>query len=339
KWETGASLPDITQIPALANIFDTSADVLLGIDLTAKEKRVQEIYDEADALYKNGFHNAAAAEVLRAGLKEFPNSHKLMSGLMTRLWMERENDKPEPVRDEMTQEVIRLGEKILAESTDDECRHNAIQILCFVYPEPEVGQREKAVALAEKMPDTLLSRQHLMSHIYNTGDKGAALREDLIFSNISNIITTMRINFYPHDDGSPRYTAEESITIERKILALIDLMFEDGNYGYFRGIAADEYREMAASYSRHGDNAAAIDNLKLAAEHFIKSDEQDERPNEQYTSLLFRGKEIGVPIYNMPYNNAQYLLTEMEKTDFDALRGSAEFREIQEELKKHAKLR
>ena len=40
KWETDLSLPDITLIPMLANIFDVSADVLLGIDvINRKENR------------------------------------------------------------------------------------------------------------------------------------------------------------------------------------------------------------------------------------------------------------------------------------------------------------
>ena len=32
KWERGESYPDITLLPALANIFETSIDLLLGMD-------------------------------------------------------------------------------------------------------------------------------------------------------------------------------------------------------------------------------------------------------------------------------------------------------------------
>lgn len=33
KWERGESYPDITLLPALANIFETSIDLLVGIFL------------------------------------------------------------------------------------------------------------------------------------------------------------------------------------------------------------------------------------------------------------------------------------------------------------------
>ena len=32
KWERGESYPDITLLPALANIFETSIDLLVGMD-------------------------------------------------------------------------------------------------------------------------------------------------------------------------------------------------------------------------------------------------------------------------------------------------------------------
>lgn len=40
KWERGESYPDITFLPALANIFETSIDLLIGMDtIRAEETR------------------------------------------------------------------------------------------------------------------------------------------------------------------------------------------------------------------------------------------------------------------------------------------------------------
>ena len=39
RWETGSALPDITQVPALANLFNCSADILLGVDVYVSCKR------------------------------------------------------------------------------------------------------------------------------------------------------------------------------------------------------------------------------------------------------------------------------------------------------------
>lgn len=40
KWECGESYPDITLLPALANIFETSIDLLVGMDAIRLKKHI-----------------------------------------------------------------------------------------------------------------------------------------------------------------------------------------------------------------------------------------------------------------------------------------------------------
>ena len=54
KWETGASLPDITLFPLLANFFDVTTDELLGVDLAKKQAKVDEIIEEFHRLSNLG---------------------------------------------------------------------------------------------------------------------------------------------------------------------------------------------------------------------------------------------------------------------------------------------
>lgn len=167
KWENGLSYPDITLIPVLANIFETSADVLLGIELEAKEKVIKEYIDRGDKYLYTGYHQKAA-EVFREGLRVYPDSFSLMNGLMTCMWKERNLQDSKEKKCEISKEVISLGEKILTRCTDDSVRHNAIQILCTTYP--DVGETEKAVELAKKMPSLYLTSEVLLGNIY-TGTK------------------------------------------------------------------------------------------------------------------------------------------------------------------------
>ena len=39
QWECDKTAPDISNLPVLANIFEVSADVLLGIDLEKSKKQ------------------------------------------------------------------------------------------------------------------------------------------------------------------------------------------------------------------------------------------------------------------------------------------------------------
>ncbi|MCL1794670.1 MAG: helix-turn-helix domain-containing protein [Oscillospiraceae bacterium] len=117
KWETNLSLPDITLIPMLANIFDVSADVLLGIDLKNKEKQIDDIIFRANGYSKKN-NREEAVSILREGLKKYPNSYKIMECLMISLEIIK-HGKPTEEALILTNEIIKLGEKILAECTED----------------------------------------------------------------------------------------------------------------------------------------------------------------------------------------------------------------------------
>ena len=47
KWERGESYPDITLLPALANIFETSIDLLVGTDSIRAEATRYNIHKKA----------------------------------------------------------------------------------------------------------------------------------------------------------------------------------------------------------------------------------------------------------------------------------------------------
>ena len=80
RWEINSTLPDITLIPMLANIFDVTTDMLLGVDIDAKEKRIEAIKKEAENCTCKKQYDEAE-RLLRAALKEYPNSYILMDKL------------------------------------------------------------------------------------------------------------------------------------------------------------------------------------------------------------------------------------------------------------------
>ena len=49
KWERGESYPDITFLPTLANIFETSVDLLIGMDTIRAEEARFSIHEKAVA--------------------------------------------------------------------------------------------------------------------------------------------------------------------------------------------------------------------------------------------------------------------------------------------------
>ena len=59
KWERGESYPDITFLPALANIFETSIDLLIGMDTIRAEETRFSIHKKAVAYQQCGDYDLA----------------------------------------------------------------------------------------------------------------------------------------------------------------------------------------------------------------------------------------------------------------------------------------
>jgi transcriptional regulator with XRE-family HTH domain len=68
KWERGESYPDMSLLPALANIFDTSIDALIGMDNIRSEETRLRIHGSATEFQRNGDY-AAAEKVYRDALR------------------------------------------------------------------------------------------------------------------------------------------------------------------------------------------------------------------------------------------------------------------------------
>jgi len=340
KWETNLSLPDISLLPMLANIFDTSADVLLGIDITAKDKRIQEILDHAMQYDSKGYKEKSA-EILRAGLKEYPNSFRIMALLIHSVWSfsnysENNYETPEArenERAELRKEVIYLGEKILAECNDTEHRETAIQLLCYTYP--TIGEAEKAEKLALTLSG--LNPSDLLVNIYS-GEKRFKYKQDCIQNFLTNLLLHMDTNNGTLDDGSRPYTPEECIIIAKKEIAIIEIIFEDGNYGYYQQWIAWRYKDIANSYAQIGDYENALKYLQSGADAAIKSD-LEFNPEKEYTALLFKGKKVGKVYHNVTGNDSMEQLDLMKYKVFDPIRDNPEFIAIEEKLKQYAKKR
>ena len=84
KWETGATAPDISTIPLLANYFGVSIDELFDYHVWENEKQVDEICRRAYACRYND--PVGAEEILREGLKRFPGNENLLTVLVYTLW-------------------------------------------------------------------------------------------------------------------------------------------------------------------------------------------------------------------------------------------------------------
>ena len=145
KWERAECYPDITFLPALANIFETSVDMLLGMDIIRDEQTLHNIHKSATEYQRNG-DNASAENVYRDALKIYPNDAGMLLGLAGVLAL---SEKPD--------EAITLMERGLPQCEIEKQKATTRAALCFLYLKS--GDKDKAEKLALQLPHTRESRE------------------------------------------------------------------------------------------------------------------------------------------------------------------------------------
>lgn len=331
QWECGKTMPDISQLPILANLFEVTTDYLLGVDINEKDKKVNDIVETAEKQWSKGL-DAKGADILREGLKAYPNNPKIMLDLMSCLWRVRNYPENKEKRDTLTQETIDLGEKILEISTDTEIRNSATQLLCYTYP--DANQINKAVELANKMPNRYVTCEQLLKHIYK-GDRRFDLIRDDLCALISDLCHDMLYNCAPLDDGSRPYSAKERVIIHKKYIDIMNIIFEDGNLGFFREMFALANLNTAIHCMLVDDCTQAISYLKTATKQAIIYD-TEYNPDDEYTCILLKGMKFGGVLRNTNENVCKRILEEIHDSAFDKVRNTDKFISIINELEKYA---
>jgi len=145
KWERGESYPDITFLPALANIFETSVDLLIGMDAIRAEETRYNIHKAAVEYQKNGEYDKAE-KTYREALLIYPNMPGMILGLAGTLALKGD-----------TAEAIELIERGLPLSANEKQKATLRAALCFLYL--KAGREDKAGRLASELPHTRESRE------------------------------------------------------------------------------------------------------------------------------------------------------------------------------------
>lgn len=138
KWERGECFPDITFLPALANILETSIDLLIGMDTIRAEQTRYRIHCKAMDFQKAGDY-LSAEKVYRDALLIYPNKPGMILGLAGALALQGKSE-----------EAIELIERGLPLSINEKQKATMRATLCFLYL--KCGRADRANALAAELP-------------------------------------------------------------------------------------------------------------------------------------------------------------------------------------------
>ena len=332
QWEIGKTMPDITFIPLLCNVFGVSADELLDIDVSKKKSEIQDIRAEASRYYSRGFVKEGKM-LLEKGMSKFPNNFALMCDYMHVLELERRELSKENAH-KISETIIWLGEKIVAECEEYDIRASAIQKLCIVYS--DLGKEERAIELANKMPRSAISRESLLSLIY----KGDKLRElsinNLLYTHIQTMSNDIKHN-YRMDSGDWLYSPGEMVILRKKHIDFIKLLFEKEDYGFYNEALSDSYKRLALDCAESKDKEKTLYYIENAAKHAINFVEYIDCGELKYSSILFKGQIEKSSVHlDHKFNNVYHLLEYFKDKHFDFIKNDKKFIEIENQLKNYA---
>ena len=325
KWERGDGYPDITLLPVIAGFFGVTLDDLVGMNEIHNKEKYDEFNLKARKLASEGKIGEAIA-TMREALKAFPSDYHFMAELACYL---DGYGKTKEERQANGEEAIRISERILEYCTDTSIRNDVQANICYTMK--RYGDKEKARKMAESLPNYYKTAQQVLPRFLEGRE-----RQECCKSGIQMLAycfyATVR-DMLKDDIFMP----EERIALRRKVLAMYELVYEDGNYLFTHTRVADLYEDIAADLMEIGRLDEALEHWSLAADHAIAYDTlPDSAP---YTSLLTRDLmyvKANTSTTN-EYNYAHFMLRFMQKSDlFAPVREDPRVIAIMEKLKKVA---
>ena len=315
KWERGEGYPDINLLPAIASFYDVAIDDLLGVGQMEREKKIAEYRDRSSKLAHEG-KTEERVKLWRKAKKEFPNDLSVMKWLMDALGIED--------RSKNAEEIIEYGERILEESTDNVMRSGAVQSLCLTYYDAK-GDAEAAMKYADMASVYAVTKNELMRHILE-GNKAVEWCQ----SNIQELVDLIGWNTLTMC-WKGEYDPKDTIRAYRFVIDLFDLLYPDGNAGFYHERYANYYERMAHEYKTLGDEAEMFRCLEKAAEHAIRFDTPEDG---LYTAFMVNKVVMDKSgAKNYQENRSGLLLKQLQGKAYDRWREDERLLRITEKLR------
>ena len=274
KWERGEGYPDITLLPAIAAYFDVTIDDLLDVGAARKEEKYKSYQSESEKYKHEGLIEEEIALWERA-YAEFPNDCRVMDHLMSAIVCRALY----PMPDDDAERIYILGERILETSTDQKIRENTIHSLCITYGSR--GETEKALKYADMGGNLHTVRENLRSYVIK-GEEGIKECQTYLLQLLNQaamIASQIAVK--------KELSAEEMVQSYRFGIDLLNLLFCDGNVGFYAFGIAWRYFSIACIYAnKYRDKEKTLEALTSCVEYSVKSVQYEQQGARPYTAPL-----------------------------------------------------
>lgn len=278
KWERNETLPDISLVLPLASYFGVSTDELLGLDAAKTEKKIQSIINERNRLCALG-KELEAFDLIVGAYEKFPNDWRIIEEYMWKLNYDP-NCKDPYGAEVHKEELYRLCERVLDECTVDQVRYSALSILGGLYGID--GLDDKMIETAKRFPELHHTKGEELEQCYDRGSEAWFLQTRLnVAAYVEQLVIKFRNMAYRVKDHT------EAIRIYEKAISLLELVFDDGDYGFNNYHLAELYIFIAHRYVRLHNLDSAFENFEKGLQYAKAYDDLPQAST--HTSFLVRG--------------------------------------------------
>lgn len=308
RWESGGSYPDMNLIPSIANYFGITIDELFGYE-NQRQLKIDELAAQISEMRRqnNGVDRnlTECIALARNALVEFPGNEKLMLALASVLitagyarygechLINEEGYSVYDTEKHKTyaewQEAVTLYEKALETLPNGTVRNHAIDDLSQLYL--NLGDLEKAMALAEAAPGLWSCREFLRAYAYDG--------KQYVKAHSETLLTTLRacavfiVNITTADQR--HLSAHEKAECIASAIRLFAVICPDGNYGCHHGYVASLEMLHSLYLWLDGQQDAAFDALDRALDNGQKMLAVCEAGIAHYTAPMVRLAEEKAP--------------------------------------------
>lgn len=327
KWEVEGCYPDLELLAPIASFFNITIDELMDFNAVKNKEKIDEILKLAHEKSNKGLL-AEELELIRKAVQEFPNNYELLARLAHVLSMI--NNITDEEKQKNLRESIAINERILEDCTDNEIRDGVLQKLAFSYK--DIGEKEKAVLTARKLDSMYCTWDQVLTHIYE-GDE----LYKLLVSNISSYIDLLTGTLTHLGWSKYKDDLNKKIKLYKKAVDIIDLIWENGDYGFYNCRLAEFYMNMAKSYITLEDIENTLDCLEKSAKYAVA---YDTAVKMNHTSVIFEDTEYNPSdsVKNYDYNDCySFLNTYGMNEKFISIKDNERYKAVVAKLEKYAK--
>ena len=297
------------------------------------EEQIKELLAKID---ENGSSGLIYENILllREAIKTYPTNYQLQFRLVNQLTFCQYRDGRDLDEDEinaLNREAVEVGNRILSRCTDSEIINRTTQQLCYICS--RLGETEKAIEYAKKLPDIGACSTVILGDIYEGEQQKLHLQRAVKY--YTSVFWCDLRNMADLEYKDETMTTAERISIMKKALALLDLVYENGDYLNYSDTVSSTHQYIAAMAMLEGDYELALSSLEKASEFAVMSDTLPEKV--QHTSLLVNKTyyDAHEMMKNYHFTNCKLLYDKMQSEQYDAIRDDKRFIAVLDKIREY----